>query len=515
MWRRQELAQAPSVERDLPVGGTLDQPLQRVRRTGPLAWLWLRAAAALLWLVLATWRLDSVPGMSLDEAWTILSARGEWPPDNPLSGMTSYAGPFPVLLLRLFGTAHGLWVLRGACVLANAVTLLLIVRMLRRLYPARVLEGWALPMLATCPALLVLVRTGVEVVMFTPLAFASGLYGLLLGTPRAVFAAGLAWGLLVYNHPVGACFPIGFGLAWLVVFRRRPPVPLAPLLWGGLLGIAPRLLAIALYHGNGLVGPASSYSLSAALGDLRWLPGALWRAWHGEVVYLRYVGHLAVAVWPYGLLGLPLIALWVTRPRAVPRHAWFMLLAFAASSALVTLAAPYMAVRFFVVPVLALTAFLVLLGAAAIERAALWRWPVRAAALALTACNLFYVVADFMVPWQRGTLTLTTFPLGERAANTNTWTYLPKERLAGALSALEPPPQQVLTVPSLERSLRVLLEPGPIRVRLPGAAEAGLRSVFVDYEIGQSKEPYCVPVAWGSDCFSDPVPISEWYRIYR
>jgi hypothetical protein len=174
-----------------------------------------------------------------------------------------------------------------------------------------------------------------------------------------------------------------------------------------------------------------------------------------------------------------------------------------------------MAVRFFLVPVLAITAFLVFLGAAAIERAAAWRWPVRVAALALTACNMFYLVADFMLPWQRGAFTLSTFALGERAASTNTWTYLPKERLAQDLAALTPPPQQVLTVPSLERSLRVLIELGPIRVRLPAAAEAGLRSVFVDYEIGQSTEPYCVPVAWGSTCFADPAPISEWYRIYR
>src|SRR5213596_1479598 len=94
---------------------------------------WLLGAA--VWLALVTWHLGSVPGLSMDEAWSVLSARGQWPADNPLSGMTSYAGPFPVLLLRLFGTGSSLLVLRGASVVANALMLVLLGRMLAELDP--------------------------------------------------------------------------------------------------------------------------------------------------------------------------------------------------------------------------------------------------------------------------------------------------------------------------------------------------------------------------------------------
>ena len=95
-----------------------------------LPWL-----GALAWLALTLWKLGDVPGMVMDEGWSIVSARGQWPAANPLSGMTMYSGPFPVLLLRLFGTRHGLLVLRGTSVLMSGLMLLLIARMLAGLYP--------------------------------------------------------------------------------------------------------------------------------------------------------------------------------------------------------------------------------------------------------------------------------------------------------------------------------------------------------------------------------------------
>ncbi len=479
-------------------------------------WHWARVlSGGGLWLALASWRLGSVPGMSLDEAWSILSARGQWPPDNALSGMTSYAGPFPVLLLEAFGTAQGLWVLRGASVAANAATLILVALMLRRLHPSRTLAGWALPLLATSPVWLVVLRTGIEVVIFTPLLFALGLYACMRGGRRAAFVAGLSWGLLIYNHVVGVCFPIGFGLAWLVVYRRRPRIALGPASLGGFLGLAPRLLALVLDDDPALGGSAASHSLVAALADLRWLPLALWRTWQGEAGYLRYVGKLAVGVWPYCLLGLLLFVPWARRMAKVPSHAWFPLLAAASTSVLVAVLAPYLAVRFFLIPILALVAGFVLLGAAAIDRDERWLWPVRATALLLVLGNVSYVLGDFLLPWRAGALQLSTFFFGERASATNSWIYLPKEALARDLVALSPMPEQVLTVTSLERPLRVLLEHTPIAVRLPAAAVHGLRSVFVDYEIGQSRGPYCVPAPFGQACFREPTAIAEWYRIYR
>ncbi|HWO13911.1 MAG TPA: hypothetical protein VNN80_30620 [Polyangiaceae bacterium] len=475
----------------------------------------IASTAAMLWLLLATWRLDRVPGMSLDEAWSILSARGQWPPHDPLSGMTSYAGPFPVLLLELFGTEHGVAILRGASVVCNAAALVLLGLLLRRLHPGRGHVLWALPMIASCPVWLVVLRTGIEVVMFTPLLVVLGLYLFGKKTRWAAFGAGLAWGLLVYNHLVGACFALALALAWRIAHRGWPALPWRLVLAGGALGLAPRLLALALYHDQLIEGTAQGYSLLPALGDLRWVPICAWRTWHGDTVYLRYVGGLAHEPWPYGLLGVVFVLPWFGRWRQVPATAWFTLLAAVLSAALVTLAAPYIAVRFSIVPIAGLTAFLAVLGAAAIERDARWRAPIIGAALAATGLNLYFCVSNFYVPWRDGKLALTTFWLGDRSKRTGNWAYFPKEGLVEELGKLEPAPEQVLTVPTLERPLRVLLDGTPIRVKLPPNADPALRSVYVDYRKPEALGPHCVEVPGGRFCFGAPAPVAEHYLLYR
>lgn len=470
---------------------------------------------AALWLSLTTWRLDSVPGMSMDEAWSILSARGEWPPENPLSGMTSYAGPFPALLLEVFGTGQGLWVLRGASVLANGALLALVGLWLGRLYPARSTLPWALPLLATTPIWLVTLRTGIEVTMLTPLLGVLGLYLLWRGTPRSVFGAGLAWGLLVYSHLIGLAFPLAVALAWLAVYRRLPEVAWRPLLAGALLGLAPRLLAVALYHGKPLTGSAAGYKPWDAIKDLIWLPKALWEAWHGEAVYLRYVGRIALEIGPYGLLAVGFVVPWLRRPRDIPREAWFTLLTSLGTATLMTLGAPYIAVRFLVLPLLGLSLFLVVLGAAALARDAGWGWLVRGTALALGACQLAYLMANFYLPWREQELGVTTFFLGARSKRTASWAYLPKDALVRELEALAPPPEQILTTPSIERPLRALLHGSPLDVRLAKDADPARSSVFVDYDRRPLADPLCVEVGAQHTCFYEPVPVASYFVVYR
>jgi hypothetical protein len=475
----------------------------------------LAVLTAALWLWLATWQLDRVPGMSLDEAWSILAARGQWSPHDPLSGMTSYAGPFPVLLLEWFGTEQGVSILRGASVVSNASALVLLGLLLRRLYPGRGHVAWALPMIATCPVWLVVMRTGIEVVMFTPLLVLLGLYLFSLGTRWAAFAGGLTWGLMVYNHLVGACFALALVLAWRIAHRGWPALPARLVLAGGALGFAPRLVALGLYHERLIEGTAQGYSLLAALGDVRWIPICLWRTWHGDTVYLRYVGRLAQAPWPYWLLGVVFLLPWLRRLRQVPALAWFALLAAALSAVLVTLAAPYIAVRFSILPIAGLTAFLAVLGAAAIEDDARWRVPIIGAALLVTALNLYFYVSNFQIPWRDGQLALTTFWLGDRSKRTGNWAYFPKDDLVAELARLEPAPQQILTVPTLERPLRVLLDGRPLRVKLPVDADPALRSIYVDYRKPDAPGPHCVEVPGGRICFGAPAAVADYYLVYR
>jgi hypothetical protein len=503
-----------------PRGAAPELPTLRPLAASGSAWPCLRARfgaalGVLLWVGFATWRLGSVPGMSMDEAWSILSARGEWPPDNPLSGMTSYAGPFPVLLLEVFGTDVGLWGLRAAGVLANAALLLVLAALLRRLYPARSILSWALPVLATTPVWLVTLRTGIEVTMFTPLCSVLGLYLLVLGSRRAAFAAGLVWGLLVYNHVIGLAFPVAVAAAWLAVYRRFPPLAWRPLLLGAALGLAPRLAALALFHDRALGGYAARYEPWAAIKDLIWLPKALWETWHGETVYRRYVGRIALGIWPYGLLLAGFAVPWWRRPRRIPRAAWFVLLASLGTAVLVTVGAPYIAVRFLVLPLLGLSTFFVLLGAAALVDEPRWGRLVRGTAFALAACQLFYAVADFYLPWRQQKLGVTTFFLGARSKRASSWAYLPKEALVRELLALSPPPEQIITQPSIERPLRALLHGSSLRARLASDAEPGKRSVFIDYDRPPLADPFCLDVGTSPRCFHSPTPVGGYFVLYR
>jgi hypothetical protein len=466
------------------------------------------------WLSLVTWRLDTVPGMSMDEAWSILSTRGQWPPNNPLSGMTSYSGPFPVLLLRLLGTIDGVWVLRSASVVANAAALVVIGLGLRRVYPGRAHGAWALSLIATCPVWLIVMRTGIEVAMFMPLLVVLGLYCFMRGTPRTALIGGLSWGLLVYNHLVGICFPIGIALAWLVTYRRWPPIPTRPALLGGLLGVAPRIVAVALYHDRPLEGSAAGYSLLAAIGDLRWLPLCLWRTLQGEAVYLRYVGRLAIEPWPYWLLAVVFVVPWLGRHRAVPRPPLFVLLSTLFASVLLTLAAPYLAVRFFVLPVIGLAAASLLFAAAAIDENERWRGPMAVTVLGISVLNLFYGVSNFYHPWQARELGYTKFFFGDRSKQTGNWAYYPKERLVRELLALSPAPQQIVTVATLERPLRVLLDGSPMRVVLPANTDPALRSVFLDYNAPDRSEPRCVNFPQRETCLHGPAVIADYFLIY-
>jgi hypothetical protein len=480
---------------------------------------WLVAVQVLgasIWLGLVTWKLALVPGMSMDEAWSIISARGQWPPANPLSGMSSYTGAFPVLLLQLFGTGAGLLVLRGASVLAHASLLIVLGLMLRRLYSRRALAGWSLPLIATCPACLMSIRTGIEVTMFTAPLAVLGLYLFSLGTPAWAFAAGIVWGLLVYNHLLGLWAVAAISSAWLVVYRRAPPGGWWPALAGFGVGLLPRLLAVALFDNAQITDTATALSPTAAFADLRWLPETFWETLLGRPVYLRYVGRIVEEVRPYWLIGLVMLLPWLRHFREVPRAAWFVLLAITSYCVLTTLGAPYLEARYFVLPALGVPALLVLLGAGAIERDRRWAHVVRAAAGLLVLGNLYYLFINFYLPWEQRQLGVTAYHLGTRSPPIGSWHFLPKDELVRQLRALDPAPEQIIANPSLNRPLRALLGDTGIAVVTTGEANRKLRSVFVDYRSKRTGPRYCFSVRGRKKmCFTEPSVVDQHYMLYH
>lgn len=502
------LLQRPAVDSPaaLDVGG-----LKRLL-TWPLV---LQGLGAALWLMLVTWRLGSVPGMSMDEAWFILSARGQWPPVNPLSGMTEYTGAFPVLLLRLFGTESGLLVLRGASVVANGAMLVMIGQLLAQLHPRRVLAGWALPLVATCPVWLVPLRTGIEVTMFTAPLTVLGLYAFTHRGRRWAFAGGLAWGLLIYNHLLGLWAVLALGAAWVLVQRRLPPIAWRAALAGLGAGLLPRALSLTLYESQQIAGLMEHHPLSESLADLRWMPQALWDTLLGRNVYRRYVGHVAAPIWPYWLVALAFVLPWLRQPRATPRPAAFVIVAVALYCLLTALGAPYLVDRYLVLAGVGVSAGLVLLGAAAAERSRRWGLAMRGAAALLVAGNVYFTLGNFHLPWYRRDLVVSSFRPKPGSPPIGSWHFLPKDELERALRAIEPAPEQVIADASLNRPLRVLLDDTPIVVVSRGEADKRRRSVYVDYLLPRKPARYCIRVRNGNMCFASPHVVDTHFILYR
>ncbi|MEY4543925.1 MAG: hypothetical protein RL685_120 [Pseudomonadota bacterium] len=450
----------------------------------------------------------------MDEGWSIISAHGQWPPDNPLSGMTAYSGPFPRWLLAALGDQAGIGALRGISVLCNALALLLAGRLLQRLLPAEALRGWALPLLATTPVWLVCTRHALEVLAFMPLLCVLGLYLLMLRKPWAAFAAGVSWGLLIYNHLIGICFPAAVFVAWFTVYWRRPPIAWLPLLGGFLLGLGPRLISVALYHDHALEGSAANYGFARALLDLPWLPGIFWDTFTGRNVFLRYVGQVTVQVWPYWLLALLLLIPWLRQPLKIPRHVWMSLGCSVCFTLFAALVAPYFAVRFLLVPIVTLVAAVVQLAAATIVQHPRWRWLARGTVAALIAAQLCYVFVNFYRPWQKSDLQFAFFHLGDRSPRTTSEGFLPKHELARYLRQLDPPPQQIIAPSTLERPLHALLIDLPIHFADPvEVTDATLRSVHVDYLRRELPWQDCIHTAAGKMCFDTVEQTAEFFFV--
>jgi hypothetical protein len=482
----------------------------------PARLLWLVASGAavfLAWIALVSWRLTEVPGMDMDEAWSILSARGEWPPIDPLSGMTRYAGPFPVLLLERLGTANGLGVLRGAGVVCNGLALLTLFAILVRLTPGRALGAWAFGLVATVPVWLVFTREGIELAMFGPLLALLGIYLLLHEVRWATFGAGVSWGLLSYNHPIGAFVFVGLGAGFWLVHRRLPALRWRALGAGFVLGFAPRLVALLAYDVP-FEGTAAGYRPDRAIHDLIFLPAALWNTLNGRTLYLGYVGHEVLPVLPLWLLAVCFALPWRGRLRELPAAARVTAYGCLVMAALGTLATPSLAVRYLLYPCIGLTVFLVQLGATAIAEQPRWTPLIRSAAALMIAGNLVYMTVNFYQPWARGELTVSYHKLGNRNKRESNRGWLPKTKLVQTLRELGP--AQVLSMPSLDRPLRVLLQEQGARVTTLEEGDPALRpTLYVTYFEADALPTHCVPVRSQTMCFARPINVDDQFLVYR
>ncbi|HTQ06996.1 MAG TPA: hypothetical protein VMI54_24225 [Polyangiaceae bacterium] len=461
------------------------------------------------WFGLETFRLRSIPGLDLDEAWYILAGWRQWEQADPFSGLNRYSGALPILFARLVGFDAPWFSLRLLDVFANGLALVLLSAWLRRRHAARSLRGWALPFVATVPLFAISSRHAVETAIFGPLLTFAGLFLLELGGGRAVFGAGLAWGLAAYNHVLWAFVPVTLALAWVAVYRRLPALPWVPLLAGLAVGGAPRALSLLFYADRSVGGPGESWRLGPALADVPALPDVLWRALDGSALYHRFVGAEAVPVLPYFALALAFFVPFLRHPARTPRPLKLLLLFSLLLATTTAILSPLYDLRYLLAPVLALALCAVEAGATLIEWNARFRFLVWPVAAVVVGANLFYFCADFIAPWQRGSIGFGDFALGKRNPHVSNLWYFPRDRLLRTLRELGP--EQILASPSLERPLRVLLAHDKILVRLPKTMQPGLRTVWVDYYADDARAERCT----AGTCFRRPLGVDGLYSVFR
>jgi len=472
------------------------------------------ALGALAWLALSLWKLTSVPELDMDEAWFVSWARGEVEPADPLSGMTRYTGMLPYLLLQITGTEHGLLWLRGTAVVCNAVALFVLLDILRRLYPQPGFLRWFAPMLASLPAWLIFARSGIETCMFGPFLTVLGLRLLMHGGPYASFAGGLCWGIMSYNHVLGAFVPFSFAAAWFVVYRSLPRLPWASVIAGMFVGFLPRLIALVLYRNVAIEGSAATYQLPKALLDLLFVPWALWNTVTGRFPVLRFVGEEAWPLATYWLLALLLLVLLRKHWARIPREALFVFWAAMILALTRALAAPSIQSHYMFEPAIMCQVFLVQLGASVVRDSVEWAPKVRALAGMLALCNILYFTFNYHLPWRHpNRLPVNTFAIGIRNKHASNRDVVPKQKLLRALRKLKA--RQVIAGASIERPLRIAAaESGLTIAPLEEFDASESASVLVSFYSEKRQAKRCV----GSKaklCFTRPIPINKQFLVYR
>ena len=244
-------------------------------------------------------KLGTIPGLHGDEAWFGLQAHkiiGAGA--RPLGGMTPYTGPLyqyllvPVLALGGYEVAA----LRSLGVAANLVAAHFYFLLVRRFF-----DPWtaalAVLTLVTTPFFQLEGRFALEVTALNPvLALGAGLL-LARRRPASVFAAGLLLALGVWSHVIFLSVPLTIFV--LAAFKLRSQLIRAPLVRFTVLGFSVGLLlALFAFLANtdyrGGLGGAMTQVLGFLLSRIADWPGIFLELLHGDTLFLRFTGEVAL-----------------------------------------------------------------------------------------------------------------------------------------------------------------------------------------------------------------------------
>jgi hypothetical protein len=311
-----------------------------------LAILGLAGAARMLWA-------GSLHGICGESAHFAIRAGMILEGALPFNGMNTRVGPIWDYMLTLpyavFGPSWEMLRLSGA--LMHLLALVFCYRVALREAGKATALACALA-LALLPSLVMYGREPVETTSL-------GLFFLFLSLdlislsrvrPWLSIAAGIIWGLAVFNHPIFVMVPFTLVISGVVISRLR--VIAWPQLWGlgvGLvIGLLPRIYDRVAHAPKDVMSFTNPDRLSH-FWDFQWVFG---RALDGEVIYRGYVGQLLWDTWwvipvvlAAGLLLLIGGMIW-KRDKTWWIEAW-LALALAIHLAMVPLGAPTAQPRYF------------------------------------------------------------------------------------------------------------------------------------------------------------------------
>jgi hypothetical protein len=384
---------------------------------------------------------STVPGLHGDEAWVILRAKDIAAGARSLDGMNYYTGAlYPYVLcaaMELFG--FDIAVARVLSGVLNLGTLALIMQITRRLHPLANVWLWTGLLTATCVPLVLCSRFATEITALGPVLVFGGValsqraWNGARGARRScafATAGGFVLGLAIYNHMATAGIVAGLGLGLLVALglgglRDLRSYALAA---GFAIGVAPRLLQIARLPANGV--PDSPLKrlgdnlASGLLSEFLETPRIYFGMIDGDLLVQRFAGIELVAMVPFFSVTLAalIIARFASGPASLARRDRALLVALAAAIAITTLMAPWLALRYYLIPALGAPYLLVRLALSCMQAplAARWTRTVGLCALILIpATQFFYVGVNYLYSHRLSGGHLGVFPLGSRLMETS------------------------------------------------------------------------------------------------
>ncbi|MEI6633996.1 MAG: glycosyltransferase family 39 protein [Chlamydiota bacterium] len=365
-----------------------------------------RAAVFLVCLpVLQTLFFPFMPGLNSDMARLGIEAsrivRGE---HLRLAGVTPYGGTVRIYLIALSSLLFGMnrLALELPFALFNSLTILCVYLLVRRLFSPAAAIICAL-VLSLCPWFVI---RNIDNWYY----FSASLAFLLMSrnSPRAFLIAGVVLGIACYEHQLSAVICLAALAAWLVC-GRKDRAGIRGLLYtaaGCALGFMPRILYALCANTGVYVEPfnAPRRALSDALMFIPYFGGMV----DGTVIYLRNAGCITWFVVPINtivLIGAAGVLLTRRRQRLYPA----LLVFFACVYLLPFFVINYTAIRYFLSALFA-AALITGLG---IYELSLRSMRAAVAVLALfCGANLWYLCADFFIPFGRTGGTCLLFRLG-------------------------------------------------------------------------------------------------------